>query len=91
LIAVKETRKNQSVKLSDFLRLFVGAAVAATMHQLASDDALFRPGENIARGKACSLSPNPDYRLCTDPGDPVQLTDGVYTTGYFWTQASTVG
>ena len=33
----------------------------------------------------------PSYGLCTDPGDKTQLTDGVFTVGYFWTQKTTVG
>lgn len=47
--------------------------------------------QNIAKGKKYALDPKPDYRHCTDPSDRTQLTDGVYTKGYFWTQASTVG
>jgi len=47
--------------------------------------------ENIARGRPYTLSEEPNYSYCTDPGDATQLTDGVYTTGYFWTQPSTVG
>jgi len=47
--------------------------------------------ENLARGKAYTLSPTPGYPHCTDPGDSKQLTDGQYTVGYFWTQRSTVG
>jgi hypothetical protein len=47
--------------------------------------------ENIAKGKKYLLDPGPSYKLCTDPGDRTQLTDGIYTEGYFWTQASTVG
>ena len=50
-----------------------------------------RPGQNIALGATCTLEPGPNYGLCTDPGDAGQLTDGVYTDGYFWTQLSTVG
>ena len=50
-----------------------------------------RPGENLALGKPYTLDPRPNYALCTDPGDKTQLTDGVYTKGYFWTQQSTVG
>jgi len=46
---------------------------------------------NMAKGKAYRYSPAPGYHLCTDPGDRTQLTDGVYTKGYFWTQSSTVG
>lgn len=47
--------------------------------------------ENLARGKPYTLRPTPGYPHCTDPGDTSQLTDGQYTTGYFWTQKSTVG
>jgi hypothetical protein len=47
--------------------------------------------QNIAKGKTYALDPKPDYRHSTDPGDKIQLTDGVYTEGYFWTQAGTVG
>lgn len=47
--------------------------------------------QNIAKGKKYALDPKPGYRYCTDPGDKIQLTDGVYTEGYFWTQGSTVG
>ncbi|MCX7827474.1 MAG: hypothetical protein N2689_18240, partial [Verrucomicrobiae bacterium] len=49
------------------------------------------PGANIALGKPYTLDPRPNYALCADPGDRAQLTDGVYTKGYFWTQRSTVG
>jgi hypothetical protein len=47
--------------------------------------------QNIALGKKYTLSPKPDYKLCTDTGDLVQLTDGQTTTAYFWTQKGTVG
>ncbi len=46
---------------------------------------------NLALHKKVKLHPRPNYRLCTDPQDRVQLTDGVYTQGYFWTRKSTVG
>ncbi len=46
---------------------------------------------NIALGASYEMEPAPNYALCTDAGDDVQLTDGQYTSGYFWTQASTVG
>lgn len=49
------------------------------------------PGPNLARSKPYTLQPAPNYQLCTDPGDLKQLTDGIYTTGYFWTQNTTVG
>ncbi len=50
-----------------------------------------QPGENVARGKKCTLFPRPTYKHCTDPGDETQLTDGQTTEQYFWTQRGTVG
>jgi hypothetical protein len=47
--------------------------------------------DNLAHGKSYTLTPPPNYGLCTDPGDAKQLTDGEYTQGYFWAQKSTVG
>jgi hypothetical protein len=47
--------------------------------------------ENLAKGCPYTLEPQPSYALCTDPDDKVQLTDGIYTAGYFWTQKTTVG
>lgn len=49
------------------------------------------PGPNLALGKPYTLKPRPNYSYCTDPDDKTQLTDGVYTVGYFWTQTTTVG
>lgn len=49
------------------------------------------PSENIALGASDAMEPAPNYRLCSDPGDAKQLTDGVYTDGFFWAQKSTVG
>ncbi len=47
--------------------------------------------ENIALDRPYTYSAPPSYALCTDPDDPIQLTDGVDTEGYFWTQPGTVG
>ena len=47
-------------------------------------------GENVALGKPYTLTA-PSYGLCSDPDDKVQLTDGVYTEGHFWTRKTTVG
>jgi hypothetical protein len=47
--------------------------------------------QNIALGKSYTLTPAPNYSNCTDLGDSTQLTDGIYTTKFFWTQKSTVG
>ncbi len=49
------------------------------------------PGPNMALHRPYTLSPAPRYSYCTEPGDATQLTDGEYTVGYFWTQATTVG
>ncbi len=51
----------------------------------------FGAPENIALKKPYTLSPTPGYSYCTDAGDAVQMTDGVYAKGYFWTQKETVG
>ena len=47
-------------------------------------------GENIAGGRPYTMT-RPRYSLCTDPDDKTQLTDGIFTNGYFWTQKTTVG
>jgi len=48
------------------------------------------PGENLARGQACTFDPVPNYGLCTDPGDATDLTDGVYNHCE-WREKGTVG
>jgi hypothetical protein len=48
-------------------------------------------GRNMALGARYTLFPSPNYALCTDPDDKVQLTDGKSTKRYFWTQKGTVG
>ncbi|HOZ49162.1 MAG TPA: hypothetical protein PLO37_06910 [Candidatus Hydrogenedentes bacterium] len=50
-----------------------------------------RPSENIALGATYTFDVAPDYEHCTDDGDKTQLTDGVYSEGYFWVQKTTVG
>ena len=51
--------------------------------------------ENIALGKKVTFSLRPNYSLCTDPDDNIQLTDGEYSDGgnatSLWVQKSTVG
>ena len=51
----------------------------------------FGEEKNLALGRPYTMSPRPNYSYCTDPGDATQLTDGVCTEGYFWTQKTTVG
>lgn len=64
--------------------------VAAAERQAAGAERL-PARENLARGRPYTVDPQPNYGYCTDPDDKTQLTDGVYTSGYFWTQKSTVG
>ena len=47
--------------------------------------------ENLALKAKYRLWPAPNYALCTDPDDKVQLTDGQTTKSHFWTQKGTVG
>lgn len=65
--------------------------VDASPPELLAGDWFTPPGPNIALGKSYRLKPAPRYSYCTDPDDKTQLTDGVYTSGYFWTQKTTVG
>lgn len=59
-----------------------------------------KTAQNIALGKRASFNHPPNYALCTDSDDAIQLTDGEYSrqsspiTGKLrsiWTQKSTVG
>ena len=50
--------------------------------------------ENIARGKGYTFNAEPNYALCKDKDDGVQLTDGVWQKdpkASFWTRKETVG
>ena len=49
------------------------------------------PGPNVALHKPYTLEPLPTYGDCADSADRTQLTDGVYTEGYFWVALATVG
>lgn len=49
------------------------------------------PGVNLALGRAYTMSETPNYKLCADPDDVRQLTDGVHAQGWFWTDMATVG
>lgn len=48
-------------------------------------------GPNLALHKPYTMDPPPSYADPRDEGDAVQLTDGVYTQGHFWTRKTTVG
>jgi len=66
------------------LSFVVGASICPAQPKV-------RPGDNVAKGMKVGLWPAPRYKHCTDPDDKIQLTDGEYTKGYFWTQKGTVG
>ena len=71
--------------------LTVFCCLTAIAAQDAKELELERPGENLALGCPYTIWPAARYSLTADPDDQVQLTDGLYTTGYFWTSKSTVG
>ncbi|MCC6422099.1 MAG: discoidin domain-containing protein [Phycisphaerales bacterium] len=62
---------------------------------LISAQAACAGGENLAKGKPYTFSIPPNYPLCTDAGDPTDLTDGVYVdvpkTSSLWGQKGCVG
>jgi len=66
-------------------------ALAVTVLACATAAGTAAETTNLARGRPYRLSPTPSYPYCTDAADRTQLTDGVYTKGYFWTQKTTVG
>lgn len=72
--------------------LYAVVAVAVLIYSLsvACAEGADGPG-NVAVGKPYTLTPAPNYALCADAGDKTQLTDGLYSEGYFWTQKGTVG
>ena len=72
-------------------RALTAVALMAALAQPSAADPVDRPSENIALGASYTLSPGPNYGLCTEAGDSEQLTDGMYTDGYFWAELSTVG
>ncbi|MBO4344137.1 MAG: hypothetical protein J5833_00180, partial [Victivallales bacterium] len=47
--------------------------------------------KNIALGKKATFLAPPNYQLCTDAEDNVQLTDGKYIEGRMWGQKGCVG
>ena len=86
--AVKSKDALAGAAAIDGANVYLPAEVPATVGLAA---AFVPPGPNVALGKPYTLKPGPNYGYCTDPDDKVQLTDGVYTVGYFWTQKTTVG
>lgn len=75
----------------DLWVLWQGERAILTVWVTFSVLALISQPKNVAFNCPYSLQPSPNYPHCTDPDDRIQLTDGQYTRGYFWTQKSTVG
>ena len=46
---------------------------------------------NLIGGRSYTCCPNPNYALCTDEDDAIQLSDGVSRSGKIWVQKSCVG
>lgn len=51
----------------------------------------FLKAQNIALHKSYILSTPPNYKYSAPSTDKTALTDGIYTTGNFWTKPTTVG
>jgi len=81
------TGRNRCGRIATFRAAALGGAMLAISACAAGESGL----QNIALGRPYTMRPHPNYRLCTDPGDRTQLTDGVYSKGYFWVQKTTVG
>jgi len=71
--------------------LFLAVATVTSLTRQHPCTAAEADVENIARGKRYVMTPVPSYRDTIDAGDRTQLTDGEYSSGYFWVQKSTVG
>lgn len=73
----------------------IGCAIFLGVLAVSSASVLEMPSDgeykNIAKGKTYTFNKAPNYALSNDPCDNIQLTDCVYTSGYFWAQKTTVG
>ena len=67
--------------------LLLGGALACAQDEAPRQPT---PGDNLAAGVSCAFDPQPAYPYCTDDGDPLQLTDGIYN-GCTWTEEGAVG
>jgi len=72
----------------DDLQVYPAAELPADLRPA---DLYLPPGPNIALNAAYEYTPRAKYPYSYDEGDATQLTDGLLTVGYFWTQKSTVG
>lgn len=73
------------VEIGKMKRIFLVGVFASTCACHAGDMT------NLALGKPYTFSTKPNYRLCTDPDDRVQLTDGGHSYERFWTHKEAVG
>ena len=87
IIIVTEQKEGKGYAAVDNVSLKAAASTAQAAPQAMQE----MKQNNIALGKPYIFSSKPNYNLCSDDGDATQLTDGLYTKGYFWTQKSTVG
>ena len=78
-----ERRAVREQKAIMFKRLFILLLLAYSCGPVSA-------WENLALHKSYTFSPKPNYRLCTDKSDVIQLTDGK-TSASQWTKKSTVG
>ncbi|NUP99970.1 MAG: hypothetical protein HUU35_08960, partial [Armatimonadetes bacterium] len=88
LVADSEATVPVGTSTFDEVQIWLATELPANVRQAAQPGP---GGKNIALGASYTLDPAPNYGLCTDPGDRVQLTDGTLSEGYFWTQQGTVG
>jgi hypothetical protein len=74
------------------IKILTGLLVSATVGPFIFIGSAFA-SDNIALGRPYVMQPAPNYSLCTDEGDAVQLTDGHYSIdgAMFWGEKSTVG
>ena len=74
-------------------KLFVSLLAACIPGVLAGSAAAQNDPEpvNIAAGKPASFGSNPNYDLCTDAEDTLQLTDGRFAGRPVWVDKATVG
>lgn len=69
------------------LRLLVSALLLSVWNCSAAAAEL----RNWAFGASYTLHPLPSYELTMNTGDAIELTDGRYTSGHFWTSKESVG
>jgi hypothetical protein len=82
-------------------KVLLSALAGCAFGMLPASCAYAQSSVNIALGKTVTFNKSPNYKLCTDPNDKIQLTDGKYSsegnlqeaenTTALWVQKGTVG